>query len=117
MREVRTRFSDVRWTSFVDDHTTYMQGLYRGAWARIRRDHGYNPSPTWTAVAQIFSSRVPANATSLGLLGSLDAFLLIALFIVVYRTYGYKITCIAITIAGLAYGWHHMYIGTFLRLD
>ncbi len=115
--EVRARFDDERWASFVADHALYLNGLYPGSWDQIRRDHGYNPTPTWTFVARLFSAKLPATDASLAFLGSLDALLLAAIFAVLLHVYGWRVACLALVVAGLCYGWRHLYNGTFLRLD
>ena len=85
---------------------------------QIRTDHGYNPTPTWTFVARLADRFVPATDTSLGLLGLLDPALLLVMFVVVFRTYGSRIGCLALLVFGLGYPWRYDWVGgAFLRQD
>ena len=56
MAEVRDRFSDERWALFKEDIRYFIERNQYGYFSRIRRDHGYNPTPTWTFSARLFSS-------------------------------------------------------------
>ncbi|MEO1366846.1 MAG: hypothetical protein AAFX50_06685, partial [Acidobacteriota bacterium] len=47
-REVRERFSAERWRDFVGDHKHFLQANNPGYIGGIRRDHGFNPPPSWT---------------------------------------------------------------------
>lgn len=117
VREVRARFSDTRWQSFVADHQNYVEGTPPRFWRKIRQDHGYNPTPAWTFFARLFDSRLGSSIGELGFLASLDIILMVLMFAVVFRTYGYQVACLGLAIAGLGFGWRHLYIGSFLRLD
>lgn len=117
LREVRARFSEERWRSFVADHRNYIEGSYPAFWESIRQDHGYNPTPAWTFVARLFDARLGSSDVELGFLASLDFALMAVMFTIVFRTYGYQIGCLGLAIAGLGFGWRYMYIGALLRLD
>lgn len=116
--EVTRRFSPERWDEFVLDHAVYLANPAEGRfWSEIRMDHGYNPSPAWTFVARLFSAWLPPGWGSLCLLAALDVVILVAAFLLIFRTYGYRVGCLGLAIAGLGFGWHYTYLGSFLRLD
>jgi len=116
--EVKERFSEERWRSFLADHTYFLE---RNNWQymrRIRMDHGYNPTPTWTAVARLFDAWLPADDGSLSWLGSLDLVLLVVLFAFIITTYGSRIGCFSLIVFGLGYPWRFDWVGgALLRLD
>jgi len=116
-REVRERFGENRWQSFVADHRNYIEGSTLSFWKNVRRDHGYNPTPAWTFVARMFDARLGSSDVELAFLASLDIVLMAMMFTVVFRTYGYQVTCLGLAIAGLGFGWRYMYIGSLMRLD
>jgi hypothetical protein len=117
IQEVRSRFTDERWKSFVADHQDYINRSSPRMWEKVRQDHGYNPTPAWTFVARIFGAQLPATNATLQFLGSIDVVLMVLMFIFVFRTYGYQVGCLGLALAGLGYGWRLLYNGTFLRLD
>ncbi|MCH8083966.1 MAG: DUF2029 domain-containing protein, partial [Myxococcales bacterium] len=117
IREVRARFSEERWRSFVADHNNYIENTDLPFWESIRRDHGYNPTPAWTFVARLFDARLGSSNAELRFLASLDIALMAMMFTIVFRTYGYQIGCLGLAIAGLGFGWRYLYIGALLRLD
>ena len=114
---VRERFSDARWQSFLADHSDYLENTPPRLWRVIRRDHGYNATPTWTFVARLFDARLPATNATLAALGALDFLLVSAMFALLFRTYGYRVACLSLAIFGLGYGWRDIYVGSLLRLD
>jgi hypothetical protein len=114
---VHQRFSPERWQAFAADHDYYLDALSQPTLERIRRDHGYNPSPTWTATAQLVDVGATDRA-ALVRLGLLDPLLLLALFGLVFHTYGSRATCLCLVVFGLGYAWRYDWIGgAFLRLD
>lgn len=117
LREVRGRFSEERWRSFVADHDNYIRNTLGAFWKYVRMDHGYNPTPTWTFVARLFDARLGSSNAELAFLASLDILLMAGMFTIVFRTYGYKIGCLALAIAALGFGWRFQLLGALLRWD
>ena len=116
--EVRGRFSAARWRAFVADNQHFLESNDLDYLRQIRTDHGYNPTPTWTFVARLADSLLPASRANLELLGALDPILLILMFIVVFKTYGSRIGCVALILFGLGYAWRFDWVGgAFLRQD
>ncbi len=116
--EVRARFSPARWREFTADNRHFIEANSLDYLAKIRTDHGYNPSPTWTFVARLFDRWLPARGGTLTLLGLLDPLLLLVMFVVVFRTYGAHVGCLALVVFGLGYPWRFDWVGgAFLRQD
>ncbi len=117
-REVRARFDDARWRSFVTDHQYFLDHSDPGYVAVMRKDHGYNPTPAWTVVARLFSSWLSVSYGSLLLLTLLDPLLLALMFVVVARTSDFNTATISLTVFGLAYLSRFYWVGgSFLRHD
>jgi hypothetical protein len=117
-QRVRERFSDARWQQFVTDHDYFVtpQDHYRLTWFRL--DHGYNPSPTWSFVARLFSRWLPAGDAPFLFLASLDFFLLGAMCFGIYRVYGGRVAAMVVLLLGLGAPWRYDWVGgAFLRAD
>jgi hypothetical protein len=118
VNEVRGRFTEDRWTAFRADVRHFLEANRYDYLTKIRLDHGYNPTPTWTFTARLFSTWLPASWTSLKLLAWLDPALLAVMFVMVFRTFGARIGCLAMIIFGLGYPWRFDWVGgAFLRQD
>ena len=118
MNEVRDRFSDERWEAFRNDTRYFLEFSRYSYITSIRKDHGYNPTPTWTFVARLFSRWPTASDTTLKALAWLDPLLLAGMFTMIFRTFGSRIGCLALIIFGLGYPWRFDWVGgAFLRQD
>ena len=115
-REVRERFSAERWRDFNKDHRFFLERNNLGYLSQIRRDHGFNPPPSWTFVARLFAwSDIE---TSIGALALLDVILLVMMFVVVFRTYGARLGCLSLILFGVNYAGRYYWVGgAFLRED
>ncbi len=115
---VRERFEDARWQEFVADHDYFAtpQDHYRLTWFRL--DHGYNPSPTWSFLARLFSTWMPAGDGPFLFLASLDFLLMGAMCFGIYRVYGGRIAAMVVLLLGLGAPWRYDWVGgAFLRAD
>jgi hypothetical protein len=86
---VKRRFSKQRWKTFKRDVSFFKRatGMPRSpAFLFLLMDHGYNASPVSTSVLGILTNIVPV--TKLGLLASLDVFLVAAMIVMVFGTFG-----------------------------
>ncbi len=118
MKEVRSRFSDQRWQSFRADVAYFLDHNDYDYISNIRRDHGYNPTPTWTFAARLFSAWPAASGRSLTALAWIDPLLLAVAFVLVFRTFGTRVGCLALIVFGLGYPWRYDWVGgAFLRQD
>lgn len=116
--DVRQRFSDARWASFLRDNKVFLDANNDEYLAKIRTDHGYNPTPTWTFVARIFSAGGAISDNRLIFFAWLDLLLLAVLFVVLLRTYGALVGCLALIVFGCGYPWRWDWVGGgFLRED
>jgi hypothetical protein len=115
--DVHRRFSPERWASFKRDNAYFMR-LAPDYAAKMRLDHGYNPTPAWTAVAQLVAGRLAASEETTVFLGLLDLALLAVAFVVVFRTYGAEVGQLALVVFGSGYAWRWFWTGgAFLRQD
>jgi hypothetical protein len=118
MDEVRERFTDERWALFKQDTRYFLERNRYSYLTSIRRDHGYNPTPTWTFTAQLFSRWPSASDATLIALAWIDPLLLAAMFVMIFRTFGSRVGCLALIIFGLGYPWRFDWVGgAFLRQD
>jgi hypothetical protein len=118
MQEVWKRFTPERWQAFVEDVRFYTDANTWGYLSRIRLDHGYNATPTWTFMARLFANRGPVSEGYLAGLGLLDVALLTGLFAAIFATWGPRVGCQALLLLGLGYASRFSWIGgAFLRTD
>lgn len=116
--EVRQRFSERRWAEFMRDHAVFLDANDEVYLAKIRTDHGYNPSPTWTFVARLASGWGAITPGRLLFFAWLDPLLLAVLFFVLHRTYGGLVAATALVVFGCGYPWRFDWVGgAFLRQD
>ncbi|MEM8931850.1 MAG: hypothetical protein AAGE94_11790 [Acidobacteriota bacterium] len=117
--EVRQRFTDDRWERFVEDHRVFLDNNDRGYLAGIRRDHGFNPPPSWTFVARLFVGWLDIDDEGdLVSLAHVDLILLIAMFVVVFQTWGTRVGSLSLVLFGLGYAGRYYWVGgAFLRED
>jgi hypothetical protein len=114
-KEVFGRFKPQRWQSFVKDHEIFLK---RKALQFFRRDHGFNGTPTWTFVGQIFTTHLPTTPLVLVFLSSLDVVLLILMFATIFWAYGLHAVSLSLIIFGLGYPGRFYWVGgAFLRQD
>lgn len=115
---VRERFSPERWDAFVADNDYFVRSNDVDYLRRIRLDHGYNPTPTWTFTARLVSVWLPATDGALSFLAWLDPLLMVLLFVVVFRTFGSRVGCLALIVFGIGYPWRFDWTGgAFFRQD
>jgi len=115
--EVHNRFTPERWAGFRRDNLFFVR-LDPAYLLRIRMDHGYNPSPAWTALAQLLIGDRRASARTFALLGAVDLLLLALAFVLFFRTYGVEVGCLALVVFGTGYAWRWYWTGGgLLRQD
>src|SRR5262245_61976142 len=102
--EVHQRFTAERWADFRRDNRFFMR-LDPGYVMKVRMDHGYNPSPAWTALARLFADRLSASHRTAVLLGVLDLLLITLAFVVLFRTYGVELGSLALVVFATGYAW------------
>ena len=115
--ECRVAFGEARWAAFRRD-AAFFRAQLGPEWTAMRRDHGYNPTPAWTLIGGSLASRVPATREGVAGLALIDVALLVAIFAVIWVTFGVEAACLGAGFFGLnsltAYNWTG---GAFLRYD
>ena len=116
----KSAFSNKRWKAFKADVEYFRNVSYRYImprmnliiWPGVHLDHGFNPPPTWLILGGTIANLGPASNMQIMLIVLIDIFLLILMWIVVYRTFGLEICCIALLILGTnqlgEFGWTTM---------
>lgn len=114
----RTHFSDPRWAAFKQDVFWFRQNVSAARWARMQTDHGYNATPVWTSVGSVLANTGPASNTRILALSLIDPLLLITMWAVVWRNFGWRSTAVAVIWWGTNYPARYYYIGgAFMRED
>ena len=84
----------------------------------MRRDHGYNPTPAWSAVARAAMAGLPLRAGTLSLFACYDLALLGLLFAALARSFGPRVALLAALLFGTGYlGRFSWTGGALLRHD
>jgi hypothetical protein len=89
---IRNLFSDVRWNAFKDDVAFFKAatGMPRiPGLMFLLMDHGYNGSPVSTFILGAIANVVPVS--QLELLALLDVLLVVAMGVLVFRTFGFEL--------------------------
>lgn len=117
-REVRQRFEPDRWQAFRADVAYFLESNRYDYLSRIRLDHGYNPTPTWTFTASLFTRWPAASDRALSALALLDPLLLALMFGAIFRAFGSRVGCLSLIVFGLGYPWRFDWVGgAILRWD
>jgi hypothetical protein len=116
--ECRSRFAPERWTAFRSDVQWFRARFSDARWRRLLADHGYNATPVWTAAGSLLANAGPASPALILALALIDPVLYLAMWAVVWRTFGWRTTCVALIWWGTNYPARYSYIGgAFLRGD
>jgi len=114
----RSRFSDARWESFKHDVGWFRAKMGEQRWSESQMDHGFNATPGWALLGNLLANTGPATDRSVDLLVWVDTALLVAMWGLVWRAFGWRILCAGLVFWGTnftaAYGWTG---GSFLRQD
>lgn len=114
---IRARFTDQRWEAFKADWVAMAKAWPWMNWQTVMNDHGNSNSPAWSLVAAPIASLVPLSAQNQSLLGCLDLLLMLALFIVVYETFGFRVAGVALFMWACVPVVFDYLSGSFLRWD
>lgn len=112
----REPFSPARWKSFQSD-LKYLDGIMPpGAFSKILIDHGYNPTPLWTAVGSSLAQIVPID--KLLYLALLDVILLAVMFAAFGGAFGLETALMALLFFCVSFFSSFSWTGgSFLRYD
>ena len=113
---VRARFSPERWQAFKRDLVVI--GPRIGNWDRLLQDHGYNDPPPRALLLHALVRAVPASATALGILTSIDYALVLLAFWALWRAFGPVAAGLAFASFGLSFFARFDFVGgSLLRWD
>jgi hypothetical protein len=113
--EVRAAFSDARWEAFKRDWQTL---AHDGAnWTLVMDDHGNSGSPAWAIFAAPIARLCGIGPTGQVLMGLVDPLLMIVLFVLFFRTFGTRPTCVALVVFSMIPFSFDYLAGSLLRWD
>jgi len=111
-------WTDERWADFKKDVAWFGPQADHKRWSGILSDRGYNPPPSYTLIAGLWSNLLsiltPAQQT---LLICLDVLLLLAAFLFSVRAYGYRRSALVLCCFLLWYGNSNRAYGQIWLLD
>jgi hypothetical protein len=114
----RGRFSGERWAAFKADVRFFRLAAGPDDWARMQRDHGYNPPPGWTLAGGLIANLRPAGPVWQVVLGLLDVALLLGMLGAVWWAFGWRAAAVAAVFWGTqAFSPFYWTGGGFLRQD
>ncbi len=116
--EVRARFSPPRWVQFHADNQYFLLSNSTRYLDSIRRDHGFNASPTWVAVASLAVANRVINDRTAGQLSLIDPLLMALALLLVWRCFGLTTMLWCTVLLGTSYAGRYYWIGgSLLRVD
>ncbi len=114
----KAHFSPERWTMFTEDIAWFRAQLPVSEWRRLQMDHGFNGSPVWLLAGRFFASAHRGAESWFFALSLLDPVLLLAMWLGVVWTFGWRAACVAAVFWGTNgfadFTWTG---GSFLRQD
>jgi len=103
-------WSEKRWMEFRGDVLFFDKMLRKYSaknpfehWAKILRDHGYNPPPTYTAYTLPLFNALPLNYFSVWLFMGMDILLILLAVFLIYRAFGLRSA--AMMFIFMAFSW------------
>lgn len=118
IQEVRKRFTDARWAELKRD-MLFFEEVMGGEFLSTLTDHGANATPVWVFFARLFLAPFPASESVLTIAGLADAFLLAAMAVAMWRSFGLLPMLLSITVFGAndLYMFGTNWTGATLRHD
>jgi len=113
-RQCRAGFEDARWRAFAHDVAWFNHRFVPKHWRLVFEDHGYNPTPVWSAVGGAFSSRVPVDGAVFAALIDLDRWLIVLGLLAVGWAFGIEAAAVATIVWGTGTHWGFGWIGDSL---
>ena len=112
----KRHFSERRWNSFTRDVATFRSKMAAPQWDSLFRDHGYNATPVWQAIAGPVANVIPAR--TIGVAVAIDFVLLALGWAALTWGFGWRATAVA----AIWWGTNHFGIydwvgGSFMRFD
>lgn len=114
--EIKKPFSEKRWQQFVKDIDVFYRDLGPDYFKKAMGDHGYNPPPTYTLLAQFLLGEGDLTETKLMLLASIDSVLLVFAFGLLVWGFGLEAALVSTIIFGISFMSNFSWVGNaFLR--
>jgi hypothetical protein len=114
----KSHFTPERWKQYRRDIAFFVNNSAQAYWEQWQNDHGYNPPPVWTTVANLFSSNFPANRWTMRFLASIDLALYTAIFYLIWWAFGSRALIAGLVFLGAQYPGNGYFTGgAFLRQD
>lgn len=111
-------FSPERWQSFKNDVAWFREAIGSTRWPDALKDHGYNGTPVWNILGYLLTNLAPASEMQVLLLAGLDSLLLIVMWVLVWRAFGWRGCCFALLYWGTNFPARFWWTGGgFLRQD
>jgi len=107
----KRHFTPERWATFRHDIDFFRARFPAGSWQGLLADHGYNPSPAWGALAGLFVGDGPVSEARLAPLLLIDPLLLLAMWSVLWRAFGWRATCVALVFWGANSATDYLWTG------
>jgi len=112
----KSLFSPRRWQEFKSDVRFFRQASDQERFARMVRDHGYNPSPLWNTTGSILSNLISVKYSLF--LTLLDIFILVIMFAIVGYSFGIETMLMTLIFFSTNFISSFYWIGgSFLRYD
>lgn len=112
---VRAQFSDQRWEDFKEDWRRMSR--VPANWGPILQDHGNSNSPAWAIFAHPIARLLPLTHASQVLIACLDFALMAVLWWFIYRTFGFRVASVGLTVFASVPIVFDYLAGSFLRWD
>jgi hypothetical protein len=113
-----SHFAPDRWERFKADVGYFRRRMSDRKWNEVQMDHGYNATPVWTMAATLLTNLAPASRGSLLALALIDPVLLLVMWLVVARTFGWPTAAVALVWWGTNFpGRFYWTGGALLRAD
>ncbi len=115
---IKERFTPERWEEFRHDMRWFDRAMGRNYLGSMV-DHGGNATPLWMGVAHLLFKDAKDVERTLTLTAWIDPFLLLILFVVIGRTFGWIPMCLCMTVFGATefYRFGSNLMGSTLRQD
>ncbi len=115
-RQCRAQFSDTRWRDFAHDVAWFNYRFAKQQWHTTFFDHGYNPTPVWTAVGGALASHVSVDGEGFKWLIRTDRLLVVGALLAIVWALGFEVAALAAIVWGTGTHWGYIWIGdSFLR--
>jgi len=115
----RARFSDERFAEYQRDARWFRGAMGDDGYLETMLDYGGNATPTWMAIAHVLFARMPPSDAAFAWLALLDPLLLLAAFIAIQRSFGWRTLWVSLLVFGandfVMYGTN--WAGAMLRHD